>query len=89
MPAAGGSVAPQLTLLTLFLFAMQSESCQLRELCMALLQSCTVRWQDPRDVLQTLAWRSHHGNSAQHILFPAIAHELQTACQLYAQVCDC
>ncbi len=53
---------------------------------MALLETCTAQWQDPRDMLQTSAWRSSHGNSSQHVLFPAIAHELQTACQLYAQV---
>ena len=55
---------------------------------MALLQKCAVQWQDPREMLQTLAWRSNHGSPSQHILFPAIAHELQTACQLYAQVWD-
>ena len=56
---------------------------------MALLESCTAQWQDPRDMLQTSAWRSSHAKTPQHVLFfPAIAHELRTACQLYAQVCD-
>ena len=55
---------------------------------MALLETCTTQWQDPRDMLQTSAWRSNNSKASQHVLFPAIAHELRTACQLYAQVWD-
>ena len=55
-------------------------------LCLALLEACTGQWQDLRDMLQTSAWRPHQGHASQNVLFPAIAHELQTACELYAQV---
>lgn len=57
-------------------------------LCLALLETCTGQWQESRDMLQTSAWRPHHCHAPQHVLFPAIAHELQTACQLYAQVLE-
>ena len=49
---------------------------------MAALHSCTVQWQDPRDMLQTSSWRCSTGQPPQHLLFAAVAAELQPMCQL-------
>ena len=61
---------------------IQGKSLELRQLCMAALQSCTAQWQDPRDMLQTSSWRCSTRQPPQHLLFAAVAAELQPACQL-------
>ena len=63
----------------------QEDSLRLGDLCRAVLQRCAVNVQEPRDILQTSAWRTSSAEFPRHILFPAIATEVQAACQLQPQ----
>ena len=68
-----------------FAASPQEDSLRLGELCRAALQRCAVHVQDPRDILHTSAWRKSSAEFPRHILYPAIAAELQAACQLQPQ----